>query len=57
MARFYILRQNFEPKALSWLDKEIVEIYNLVQNEKYAIIRQKYRRIIDPFLNICFPSF
>ena len=44
------LEQNFEPKALSWLDKEIVETYNLVQNEKYAIIRRRYRIIVEPFL-------
>ena len=51
------LEQNFEPKALSWLDKEIVETYNLVQNEKYVITRRRYRIIVEPLLRVCFPSF
>jgi hypothetical protein len=51
------LEQNFEPKALSWLDKEIVGTYNLVQNEKYVITRLKYKIIVEPLLRVCFPSF
>ena len=51
------LEYKFKKKVLSSLDKQILENFNMIWSEKYAITRYKYMMVVEPLLQVCFPNF